>query len=336
MILNRYLYSQITLTFLPIFLGLFFITSVIFLVRIASLTSVVTINFFELFQLYSYTVPQIIFYTMPISFFIALCITLSKLSNEYELAVITSFGQSSLDIVKRLLPITLLVSILLIIISILLIPKAKFLSKQFMEYKKQEAKFNIKESEFGQKFGEWLIYIESKNGNDFIDVKLFNTQQYKEQFILSTKATLDSSKDFLSFELDDGKIFTIDNNQLSWINYDKMYINNSLSNIDIEDFTTSYEFWKSRFSKDADDFSFYVLTSIFPLISLFFVVSFGYFNPRYEKNKVVLYSVTTVVIYYVLMQYLTKNILIHSIYLLPTIWLLASYYLFTKKVKKEY
>ena len=90
--LKQYLYSQLAITFFPIFLGLFFITSIIFLVKIASLTSIITINFIELFTLYAYVIPQIIFYTMPISFFISLVITLSKLASEYELTVITSFG----------------------------------------------------------------------------------------------------------------------------------------------------------------------------------------------------------------------------------------------------
>ena len=35
-------------------------------------------DFFELFKLYAYVIPQIIFYTMPISFFISLVITLAK------------------------------------------------------------------------------------------------------------------------------------------------------------------------------------------------------------------------------------------------------------------
>ena len=98
--LKQYLYSQLAITFFPIFLGLYFITSVVFLVKIASLTSIITINFFELFTLYSYVIPQIIFYTMPISFFISLVITLSKLASEYELTVITSFGLNPVKILK--------------------------------------------------------------------------------------------------------------------------------------------------------------------------------------------------------------------------------------------
>ena len=80
--LKQYLHSQLAITFFPIFLGLFFITSVVFLVKIASLTSIITLDFFELFILFSYVIPQILFYTMPISFFLSLVITLAKLASE--------------------------------------------------------------------------------------------------------------------------------------------------------------------------------------------------------------------------------------------------------------
>ena len=114
--LKQYLYSQLAITFFPIFLGLFFITSVVFLVKIASLTSIITINFAELFTLYAYVIPQIIFYTMPISFFISLVITLSKLSSEYELTVITSFGLNPVNVLKIFFPITMLLSAILLIV----------------------------------------------------------------------------------------------------------------------------------------------------------------------------------------------------------------------------
>jgi lipopolysaccharide export system permease protein len=181
--LKQYLYSQLAITFFPIFLGLFFITAVIFLVKIASLTSIITINFSELFQLFSYVVPQILFFTMPISFFLSLVITLAKLSGEYELTVITSFGLNPIKILKIFLPITLVVSSLLLIVSVGLIPKTKYLSKQFLEKKKKEANFNIKASEFGQKFGDWLIFINGKDEKVYDEIKLFKTEKKQDQFI---------------------------------------------------------------------------------------------------------------------------------------------------------
>lgn len=336
--LNNYLHSQFAITFFPIFLGLAFITSIVFLVKIASLTSVITIDFLELFKLYSYTIPQVVFYTMPISFFISLAITLSKLSSEYELTVITSFGLNPIKIIKIFFPITAILTATLLLVSIGLIPKAKFLTKEFLDQKKKEANFNIKESEFGQKFGDWLIYISDKEEKVYKEVTLFKTEKEKDQLIVSKKAILDNDKGNLSFKLIDGKLFVLDEKELNEIDYESMYINDSIAISKMEHFTTSYEFWKEKFKTkdDLDDFSFFILTSIFPLISLFFIVTFGYFNPRYQKNLTIFYSIICIVAYYIIIKYTADRIFLHAMYIVPLIWLAFSYFLYSKTIKKEY
>lgn len=336
--LKQYLYSQLAITFFPIFLGLFFITSVIFLVKIAALTSIITIDFSELFKLFSYAIPQIIFFTMPISFFLSLVITLAKLASEYELTVITSFGLNPTKILKIFLPITLIVSSLLLIISVGLIPKTKYLSKQFLEKKKKEASFNIKASEFGQKFGDWLIFINGKDNEDYDEIKLFKTDKKQDQFIVSKTAILDNDKGFLTFKLEDGKAFVINEKEFDQINFKSMYINDSIADAKISIFTNSFEYWKNSISKntDIDDLTLYVLTSIFPLISLFLVITFGYFNPRYEKNRAIFYSLISIVLYYVLVKVLGNKILLHSLYLIPSIWIISTYILYSKTIQKEY
>ena len=336
--LNHYLYSQFAITFFPIFLGLFFITSIVFLVKIASLTSIITIDFFELFRLFAYVVPQIIFYTMPISFFISMVITLAKLASEYELTVITSFGLNPVNILKIFLPLTLLLSALLLVVSVGLIPKTKFLTKQFLETKKKEANFNIKASEFGQKFGDWLIYINDKNDKTYSDVKLFKTEEKKDQFIISKTAVLDNDKGNLSFKLVDGKAFIIDEKELNQIDYESMYINDSIADSKIGVFTDTYTYWKQNIEKnvDIDDLTFFILTSIFPLISLFLVITFGYFNPRYEKNRAIFFSLIAVVLYYVLIKIIGDKILLHALYIIPSIWIIGTYILYSQTIKKEY
>ncbi len=336
--LNHYLYSQLSITFFPIFLGLFFITSIVFLVKIASLTSIITIDFFELFRLYSYVIPQIIFYTMPISFFISLVITLAKLSSEYELTVITSFGLNPVNILKIFLPLTLLLSALLLVVSVGLIPKTKFLTKQFLDVKTKEANFNIKASEFGQKFGDWLIYISDKNNKVYDDVKLFKTEEKKDQFIISDTAILDNDKGALSFKLKDGKAFIIDDKELNQIDFKSMYINDSIADSKIGIFTDTYSYWKNNIEKniDIDDLTFFILTSLFPLFSLFLIITFGYFNPRYEKNRAVFFSLIAVVLYYVLIKIIGDRILLHALYIIPIVWLIGTYILYANTIKKEY
>ncbi|XPS40110.1 LptF/LptG family permease [Aliarcobacter butzleri] len=336
--LQRYLYSQLAITFFPIFFGLFFITAVIFLVKISALTAIITVNFFELFRIFSYTIPDIIFYTMPISFFISMVITLSKLSSEYELTVITSFGLNPFKILKIFLPLTLLLTLLLLVVSVGLIPKTDFERKQFVNIKKNEANFNIKSGEFGQKFGDWLIFINDKKNNLYEDVKLLKVQNDKDQFVISKNAVLDNDKGVLSIRLDEGKAFLIDKEEFNQINYEAMYINDSISAAKTTVFTTTYDYWKDNIKNkvDLDDLTFFILTSFFPLMSLFLVITFGYFNPRYEKNRAIMYSLISIVLYYVLIKSIGDKIFLHTLYIIPILWLSGTYFLYSKTIKKEY
>lgn len=336
--LKQYLHSQLAITFFPIFLGLFFITSVIFLVKIAALTSIITLNFFELFTLFSYVIPQIIFFTMPISFFLSLVITLAKLAGEYELTVITSFGLNPIKILKIFVPVTILLSVMLLVISVGLIPKTKFLTKQFLDKKKTEANFNIKASEFGQKFGKWLIYIDEKNEKVYDEVKLFKTENKKDQFIVSKTAVLDNDKGSLSFKLNDGKAFIIDNKEVDQIDFKSMYINDSISDGKVDVFTNSYEYWNKNIHEniDIDEFVFFILISVFPFLSLFLVITFGYFNPRYENNRAVFYTLIAIVLYYILIKSIGNKLLLHTLYVIPILWITGTYLLYFKTVRKEY
>ncbi|PLY06411.1 MAG: permease [Arcobacter sp.] len=338
--LKQYLFSQLAYTFFPIFLGLYFITSIVILVQIASLTSVITMDIYELFRLYLYSVPTIIFYTLPVTFFISLGLTISKLSNEYEMIVITSFGLNPINIIKIFLPLTFFVSIALLIISVGLIPKSKYLNETFMDSKKKEANFNIKASEFGQKFGDWLIYIDSKEDKTYGNVKLFQTKNNKDQFIIADHAILDNDKGELSFKLYKGKSFHIENETFNQIDYQNMTIFDTIKkNEFIYSFIDSYSYWKYYLTTSTlvtDEFAYYILLSFFPLISMFLVIIYGYYNPRYEKSKIIQWSVFYVVIYYLIISVATKELLLHSIYVVPVFWILVTYYLYTKSIKQQY
>ena len=312
--------------------------SIFSLVQIAALTSVMTINFGELLTLYSYSLPNLIFYTLPISFFLGLIISLSKLSSEYELIVITSFGLNPLKIFKVFFPIALTFSIVLLIISIGLIQKSKYESNLMLLEKQKEANFNIKASEFGQKFGDWLIYITNKDGQYYSNVKLFKADDESEQFVLSKDAVLNNDSGELSFSLNEGRSFFMENDQIRQIDFKRMDINDSLAKNALGDYTDAYHFWKDRLRLQSfkERFITYIVGSLLPLISLFMVIAFGYYNPRYEKNRAVLYAVSFAVLFNVLSNVMVKNIGYHTIYALPLIWIALSLYLYNRRVKKVY
>ena len=218
--LHKYLLNNLSSTFFPIFLTLFAVTSIIYLVKIASLTSIITMSGFEMMYLYLLDTPRILFYSLPVSFFVASIINISKLSSEYELIVINSFGLSPLKVMKNFIPISLLMSILLILISFILMPKADYSKDIFINKKKQEARFNIKPSEYGQKFGPWYIYVADKKKNTYFNIILYQNKKNKNTFISANKATLTNNGNSLSLILFEGTSSII-SNELKLVKFKK-------------------------------------------------------------------------------------------------------------------
>ncbi len=336
---KNYLFSQLSQSFFPIFITLFFITSIVYLVKIASLTSIIKIDFFELMQIYSYSLANILFLTLPISIFAASVIAVSKLSSEYELIIFTSFGLKPLQIIKAIFPPIFVLSITLLIISLDLIPKSEHLNEKFLSYEQAQAQFNIKASEYGQSFGDWLIYIEDHDGKQYGNIKLLNTDLTKDQFIIAKNATVHNISSNMNLQLENGKTLIIEPDAINQINFKTMYLYHTIKNEFIEPFTNTYDFWMMNLDDSyrlLRKFNFSILLSIFPFISLFFVIYLSYFNPRFDKNRSSIYIVLFTTIYYVLAYYLSKTIGFYSLAVLPTGWILVSYLLYYKKIKPLY
>ncbi|MFW0694688.1 permease, partial [Aliarcobacter butzleri] len=69
---------------------------------------------------------------------------------------------------------------------------------------------------------------------------------------------------------------------------------------------------------------------------LLLVIFFGYVNTRYEKNRAIMYSLISIVFYYVLVKSLGNKIFLHTLYIIPILWLSGTYFLYSKTIKKEY
>jgi len=335
--LRIYLLSNLSSVFFPIFFTLFAITSVIYLLKIATLTSVITMDFSELLFLYSLQISLILFYIIPITFFVSAIITIAKLSSEYELIVITSFGLSPIKILKIMVPISLLISILLMILSFVLIPKSLYIENTFINKKKQEARFNIKPSEYGQKFGPWYMYVEDKKDDLYKNIILYQNENGKDIFIIANNARLHNNKTSLSLELFEGTSSVI-TDALTYVEFKKMTINNHLTQAkQLSTLKDLINYWlKDRSKKQTVTFLKNILISLLPIISLLFFVSLGYFNPRYQKNYSTIYAIVFVIIYVILMHKMALTRELMVIYLLPMIWILLSVFVYRFRIKRYY
>lgn len=289
---NKYLLSNFISSFASLFTVLFAIMSIIFFIQIARITSFIQINSAELFKLYLFMLPRVLIFTAPIAYFVALATSLFRLSRENESTVIFTFGYPSRNIGLFFLKISLMMSAFLLFISLIMMPYAENLKDNFIDYKKTEATLNLKASEFGQKFGDWLIYIKDdlrQTGNTvYQDLILYSpaNKNNKERIILAKSGVFKSVDSVFEMNLFDGVSYTIDKS-IHITNFKNMSIRSKPRDNTIK-VNTVYDYWAEMTTnnKIKKNFTIYVLVSIFPLASTLFSVSFGIVTYRYEKGFV--------------------------------------------------
>lgn len=337
---NHYLLRHFSALFASLFFTLFFITSVVFFIKIASITSVIKINFYELIVLYIFLLPNILLYTLPVTFFIALCLSLYNLSKENETIVLFTLGHKPQKISKLFVSVASILSFLLFIDILVLIPTAKQLNANFIDHKRMEAKFNIKATEFGQKFSDWLVYInKSDEKNTYNDIVMYQNSQEKntQKFITAKSAQIKNNKGNLRLNLDDGKAFEITQTDINQINFQKMYIRSDL-NGRISKVVDIVSYWKEalKSKKRAYDLAFFLIIALFPIATVLFAISIGVVTYRYEKRGVYL-PMTMVIVFYLIPGVL----LVQYFHLLAALFvflisLILSYGYYRKKILLRY
>lgn len=339
--LRNYIFLNFNQVFFPLFFTLFFISSVILFVKIAGLTSIVQITFYELFKLYYYSMPGVIFFTIPVSFFAGAVIALNKMSYDYEMPVLFSLGMSPRTLLRLFFKLSVLVSVLLLIISLGMVPLSKQLYKGFLEEKQNSANINIRTTEFGQKFGDWMIYINENDEENkkFKDVVMFSPTSFqKESFIMAKDAEIIGDELGIRLELSQGKAFLEQNNTLEQINYQTMQIRDMSQGAE-SDFAGIITHWKEAFEGDnkrAKELCASVLTSLFPFLSVFLILTFGIHNPRYQKNRSYFFIIIACSIFYGITYSASISMPFLGMIIVPVVWFGISYSLYRKFVAKYY
>jgi len=303
-----YISSNFTKAFLIIFLPFFLIISLVYLVKISSLTSQIQITFAELLTLYSYSLPNIIFYTLPLSFIAALANVLLKLSQDNELIALYALGLKANKVLGSLLVLGLLFSLVLGAISFLAMPLSKQLYKEFTSSKKAEAKLNIIAGKLGQKFGDYYIYVKKNKKGEFQDVVIYNrTNKDEEQFFSSQKGKLNKNDKVSSLQLYDGYGYTYTKEKLQQAKYKSLEVFDTAI-----DKPFHFENIIAHWSKANTNINilhrilFFIFVSLIPLLSVYLVAAFTMINPRYQSNRSFLVIFLTTLGLYLLASSLEK------------------------------
>jgi len=336
--LQKYLIANLSSLFLSIFMPLFAIASVVFMIKLATYTAVIQLNIWEMTKLYFFVLPEILFYTLPITFFIAATLSIFRLSNENEIVVLFSLGIKPNFIIKAFLKPALLLSLILIFDFFILFPHSKILSANFISYKKSEAKFNLSASEFGHSFGDWLLYLGKDNGDgSYSEVFLFNKKQKEEILIAAKNAEVLNDSGILRLRLEDGQGYSYSKEKFTQIDFQTMLINDTMRT-DLTKYRTALDYWQSDERADVKKKMLITdtLLSLLPLATLFLVAAIGIVHTRHQKSKTYLYMFLSIVTYYGLTLGLQK---VFSFYTIPIVlfsWLIITYIIYRKTIVNRF
>lgn len=333
-----YISSNFTKAFLTVFIPFFLIISLVYLVKISSLTAKIQITFGELIVLYGYSVPEIIFYTLPLSFIAALANVLIKLSQDNELIALYALGLKANKVIQSLFFLSILFSLLLLSISFLATPLSKQYYKSFKTLKKSEAKLNIVAGKLGQKFGNYYIYVKEKKDDNFHNIVIYNrTNKNEEQFFSSERGKLNKKNGTTSLLLNDGYGYTYSNIKLQQAKYKTLEVYDSSKKKDFY-FEDIIAYWgKAKTDvKMMHRILFFIFVSLIPLLSVYLVASFTMINPRYQPNRSFIVIFATTLLLYLTASSLEKqgNFLILIIAILATF--ILGRWLFQKRVAKYF
>ncbi len=337
--IRGYISTNFTKSFMTIFLPFFFIISLIYLVKISALTAQIQISFGELLQLFSYSIPDIIFYTLPLSFIAALANTLLRLSSDNELIALYALGMPAGRILRGIWLIALLFSLLLLTISFLAMPMSKQLYKSFKDEKKAEAKLNIIPGKLGQKFGDFYVYVKEKEDNGlFHDLVIYNrTDMKNEQFFAAKKGKMNKNNGQTSLLLYNGFGYTYSKDHLQQAEYKTLEAFDSVKPQSFH-FENIIAYWKKAAgdSRIMHRLFFFLYVSLIPILALYMVSAFTMINPRYQENHAFTIIFGTTLLLYLtassLEKWGTPLLLVAAVILTVA----AGYLLFQKRVARYF
>lgn len=296
--LNRYLLKEFFSLFSTLFMIVSLIISLIFIITISNITVGLKITFGDLMKMYFLTLPQIIFITLALSFFISSNSLYAKLSDSQELIALFSLGFNPLKLLKPILWISVIITIINVLILFVSIPYSKVALENFKNEKKQEAKFNLQSQQISQRFGEWSVFAQQSANKRYNNIYLYNDKEKK--FIIASNAALNNKKYYLNFVLKNGKIYDFAKKYI--IDFQKMEINQKIPKIKISIFN-----FKNYLNYNEKTFVKYFPFALLPLALIFFIPVISYFHPRLQKNRHLIYSLVILSVY-VILSFANKNL----------------------------
>jgi len=244
--------------------------------------------------------PDFITLLLPLSFFLGVIITVSRLYSDREIFGYLAGGLSENDLVKYLFPQAMLFFLITLSLSIFLAPYTKELSKEILSLDTIQEQFeSVRQKElFSFNENDGFIHVENKENNILDEVIIFiQNDEYSSLIIAENLIHEDlSSKTNLDFK--DGVLYQdIFNQNSSFVSYFgelSVPINNSKNTISGLSLSKLFDF-SIKSSKSQTQWNLSIPLTIFVL--LIFAVNFSKVEPRQGRFSVLVPSIFIYILY---------------------------------------
>ena len=244
--------------------------------------------------------PDFITLLLPLSFFLGVIITVSRLYSDREIFGYLAGGLSENDLVKYLFPQAMLFFLITLSLSIFLAPYTKELSKEILSLDTIQEQFeSVRPKElFSFNEDDGFIHVENKENNILDEVIIFiQNDDYSSLIIAENLIHEDlSSKTNLDFK--DGVLYQdIFNQNSSFVSYFgelSVPINNSKNTISGLSLSKLFDF-SIKSSKSQTQWNLSIPLTIFVL--LIYAVNFSKVEPRQGRFSVLVPSIFIYILY---------------------------------------
>ncbi|WP_292655796.1 LptF/LptG family permease [Nitratifractor sp.] len=284
---RRYILWTFAKTYLLVFLPFLLIVSLIFVIQLSILSSKVNLEAGELIQLFGYMLPEIFFYTIPLSLIAALANTFTRFSEENEFIALFSLGHTPGRILRFMLPTLLLFSALLLVLSVMLYPQMKQKLSQFKQKKITEATLKIAPNKLSQSFGDYHVFVESKDRNDtYRNMVLFNRGKAgKYQLFIAEEGKVRNDGERFSLTLRHGSGETSTPDKIENLHYRELDIYQYPHNL-YGEIVTSREYWEKALHDRGrrGKLLYLIFVSLSPILAFGIIAALTFYNPRYQRS----------------------------------------------------
>ncbi len=217
--------------------------------------------------------PDFITLLLPLSFFLGIVITISRLYADREIYGYFSGGLSEKDLIKFLFPQSLIFFLITLSLSIYIAPYTKELSKEILTLDTLKEQFeSIKSKEvFSLKNEDGFIYADKNENNSFENVAIYLSNESYSSFIVADRLDYDDSDSEINLNFQNGilyqDIFTSESSVVSYFGQLKIPVINDNKPVSGLSFTKLFDF-STKSSKSETQWNISIPITIFILLIL--------------------------------------------------------------------